>query len=193
MTIQRRIAAIASGLLLGSVLVAQEAEPTTLGLQLRGSYPESGLRDSVGGGDVPGVGFSLVMEEDLAQWFEGWHARMDLGGDFWFWGNLTSMPGTSGKVTAGHVTGELVRMLRPGTGKVTLGPYLTMGVGVYEWNRSLDTPTGKVDTHVGHGVGTLGFGMRLTPSFDLEAKVLMGKLDPDTTALAIMACGTYRF
>lgn len=189
----RRISAFALGLLLAPALAAQEAEATTLGLQLRGSFPASGLRDAVGGGDVPGVGFSLVMEDDLSQWFEGWRARLDVGGDFWFWGNLTSLPGTSGKVSAGHVTGEAVRMMRPGGDPVSLGPFLAVGLGIYEWNRSMDTPTGKVDTHVGHAVGTVGFGWRMTKELDLEAKVLMGKLDPDTTAVAVMACATYRF
>ena len=161
---------------------------------LRASFPESGLHDAVGGGTVPGLGASLVMEQDLAEHFEGWRARLALGGDFWFWGNLTQLPGTSGKVTAAHISGELVKMLRPGGDPVTLGPYLVVGAGLYEWSGTrVDPVLGKVDLKSGHMAGTFGFGWRLTRSLDGEVKVLMGKMDPATTAVAVMAAATLRF
>jgi hypothetical protein len=194
MPLSRRILATAGGLLLASALCAQEAEPTTLGVQLRGSFPESGLADAVGGGNVPGLGVSLVMENDLEVYYPGWRYRVALGMDLWFWGNLTKLPGSAGKVSAGSLTVEAVRMLRPGGNPATLGPYLVGGLGIYEWSWSkMDPVLGKVDEKVGHMAGTAGFGWRLTPSLDFEIKALMGKMDPDTTAVAIMATATWRF
>ncbi|WP_306597936.1 hypothetical protein [Geothrix sp. 21YS21S-2] len=186
-----RTLAITSGILLASALWGQEAEPSTLGLQLRGSFPESGLGDAVGGGNAPGVGISLVMENDLAEYYPGWRYRVALGMDFWFWGNLTKLPGSAGKVSVGHLSAEAVRMLRPASPK---GPYLVAGVGIYEWSWSKSDPVlGKVDQKAGHMAGTFGFGYRWTRSLDFEVKALMGKMDPDTTAVAIMAAATYRF
>lgn len=187
----RRTLAIASGFLLASALWGQQVEPSTLGLQLRGSFPESGLGDAVGGGNAPGVGISLVMENDLAEYYPGWRYRVALGMDFWFWGNLTKLPGAAGKVSVGHLSAEAVRMLRP---ERATGPYLVAGVGIYEWSWSKSDPVlGKVDQKAGHMAGTFGFGYRWTRSLDFEVKALMGKMDRDTTALAIMAAATYRF
>jgi len=179
---------------LGTALAAQQPEPATLGVQARASFPQSGLSDAVGGGTAPGLGASLVAEMDLAQWFEGWRARLDLGMDVWFWGNLTQLPGKSGRVSAGHVSGELVRFLRPGGTPVTLGPYLTLGAGMYAWSGTrVDSTLGKVDMSSAHPAGILGCGWRMNKSLDLEVKVLMGKIDPQTTALAAMAAATWRF
>ncbi len=190
----RRSLATAGGLLLASCLCAQQPEATTLGVQARVSWPESGLADAVGGGTAPGVGVSLVMEDDLGENFEGWRGRLGLGMDFWFWGNLTKLPGAAGKVSAGHITVEAVRMLRPGGDPATLGPYLVAGLGIYEWSWSrIDPVLGKVDVKAGHMAGTFGFGWRMTRSLDFEAKALMGKMDPTTTAVAIMAAATIRF
>lgn len=184
----------AAGFLLATALCAQEPEPATLGFQVRASFPEAGLSAAEGGGQAPGLGLSVVMEEDLVQWYEGWRARMAVGTDIWFWGSVTSVPGASGKVTASHVSGELVRMLRPGGDPVSLGPYVLVGLGLYEWAWTKNDPVlGRVDERVGHGAGTLGFGWRLTKSMDAEAKVLMGKMDPTTTAVAFMAAVTWRF
>ncbi|BDU71156.1 hypothetical protein [Mesoterricola silvestris] len=189
MHFKRRTLATAGGFLLASALWAQEAEPSTLGFQVRGSFPESGLADAVGGGNAPGVGVSLLMENDLADYYPGWRYRVGLGMDFWFWGNLTKLPGSAGKVSVGHLDVEAVRMLRPGG-----GPYLVAGVGIYQWGWSKTDPVlGKVDQKVGHAAGTFGFGYRMTRSLDFELKALMGKMDPDTTAVAIMAAATYRF
>ena len=186
-----RTLAITSGFLLASALWGQQVEPSTLGLQLRGSFPESGLGDAVGGGNAPGVGVSLVMENDLAEYYPGWRYRVALGMDFWFWGNLTKLPGAAGKVSVGHLSAEAVRMLRP---ERPTGPYLVAGVGIYEWSWSKSDPVlGKVDQKAGHAAGTFGFGYRWTRSLDFEVKALMGKMDPDTTAVAIMAAATYRF
>jgi hypothetical protein len=185
---------ILAACLLAAPLCAQQPEPATLGVQVRGSFPEAGLSDAVGGGAAPGLGVSLVMETDLLEHFEGWRARVALGMDFWFWGNLTKLPGSAGKASAGHISGELVRMLRPGGEPASLGPYLVVGAGLYEWSFTRNDPTlGTVDVKVGHMAGTFGFGWRLTSSLDAEAKVLMGKMDTDKTALAIMAAATWRF
>jgi len=188
----QRVSAL--GFLLAASLGAQQPEPSTLGLEIRASFPESGLADAAGGGSVPGAGFRLVMEDDLADYFEGWRVRGAVGMDFWFWGNLTKLPGTSGRVTAGHLTGELVRMLRPGGDPVTLGPYMVMGLGIYEWSYDRNDPVlGSQEVKVGHAAGTFGFGWRTSKALDLEAKVLMGKLDPTTTAVAVMASAAWRF
>jgi len=190
----RRILATAGAFLLASALAAQQPEPTTLGAQVRASLPESGLADAVGGGSAPGVGISLLMETDLAEHFEGLRARVGLGMDFWFWGNLTKLPGSAGKASAGHITGEVIKMLRPGDGAVAMGPYILAGVGIYEWSWSKNDPVaGKVDMKAGHMAGTMGFGWRYTRTLDFEVKALMGKMDPDTTALAIVAAVTARF
>lgn len=194
MLFARRTLPTAGGFLLASALLAQQAEPATLGLQVRGSFPESGLADAVGGGNAPGVGVSLLMENDLGEYYEGWRYRVALGMDFWFWGNLTKLPGSAGKVSAGHITAEAVKMLRPTSGTTTLGPYLVAGLGIYEWSWSkMDPVLGKVDQKAGHMAGTFGFGWRLNRSLDFEAKALMGKMDPDTTAVAIVAAATWRF
>jgi len=187
----RRTLACAPAFLLASGLWAQEAEPSTLGLQLRGSFPESGLADAVGGGNAPGVGVSLVMENDLAEYYPGWRYRVALGMDFWFWGNLTKVPGSAGKVSVGHLDAEAVRMLRPTS---VTGPYVVAGVGIYAWSWSKTDPVlGKVDQKAAHAAGAFGFGYRMTRSLDVEVKALMGKMDPDVTAVAIMAAATYRF
>ena len=117
----RRLLATAWGCLLACALAAQQAEPTTLAVEVRGSFPEAGLADASGGGSSPGGGVSLMLEQDLSENFEGWRARAALGMDYWFWGNFTKTPGSAGKVNAGHITGELVRMLRPTATSTTLG------------------------------------------------------------------------
>lgn len=178
----------------GCLLAAQQPEPSTLGFQVRASFPQSGLSDAVGGGTAPGIGASLVADIDLAEHFEGWHARVDLGLDVWFWGNLTQLPGKSGRVSAGHLSGEAVYFLRPGGGPAAMGPYVTAGGGLYAWSGTRVDPTlGKVDMKAVHPAGTFGFGWRLSRSLDAEVKVLMGKIDPQTTALAVMGGATWRF
>jgi len=192
MVAMRRVPTIA-GLFLATALGAQQPEPATLGLQLRGSLPLAGLSDAVGG-NSPGVGFSVVMEQDLVEHFEGWHARVDFGADSWFWSNVTKTPGAAGKVQAGHLMGEAVRMLRPGGDPVSMGPYMTLGLGLYAWDWSHTDPVlGKLDTKVIHGAGTFGFGWRYTKSLDFEAKLLAGKLAPATTAAALLVAATWRF
>lgn len=182
------------GCLLAATLSAQQPEPATLGLQVRVSQPQAGLHDAAGGGD-PGLGVSLVMEQDLAEYFEGWRGRVELGGDSWFWGDLTKLPGSSNRVNAVHAGVELVRMLRPGGDPVALGPYMVLGVGVYQWSYpKTDPATGtRSDVRVGHPAGTFGFGWRVTRSLDAEVKVLAGKLDPDATAMALVVGATWRF
>ncbi|MDR3683620.1 MAG: hypothetical protein P4L11_07815 [Geothrix sp.] len=186
--------ATAAALLLGGALWAQEPEPATLALEVRASFPEAGLSAAEGGGQAPGLGLSLVMENDLVEHFEGWRARFAVGGDLWFWGNVSKVPGANGKVTAMHATGELVRMLRPGGDPVSLGPYVLVGLGLYEWTWTKQDPVqGPVDERVGHGTGIVGFGWRLTKTTDAELKVLMGQMDATTTAVALMGSLSWRF
>lgn len=193
MALSRLPLALAAALACGA-LCAQQPEPATLACEVRASFPESGLSAAEGGGQAPGLGLSLMMEDDLVENFEGWRARFAVGGDLWFWGNVSKVPGANGKVTAMHATGELVRMLRPGGDPVTLGPYVLMGLGLYEWSWTKQDPTlGAIDEKVGHAAGILGFGWRLTKTTDAELKVLMGKMDPDTTAVALMASLSWRF
>ena len=194
MSITRRISGVAGCFLLASVLAAQIPEPTTLGVQVRGAFPEAGLANAAGGGRGPGAGFSVVMEDDLVEHFEGWHARADVGMDFWFWGQLTKSAGSTGRVSVAHVSGELVRMLRPGATPVALGPYFIAGVGFYEWSwQRNDSVAGWVDVRNGKMAASLGFGWRQTTALDFEAKVLAGQMDPSTSALAVVFAATWRF
>jgi hypothetical protein len=184
--------ATALAILAATSLGAQQPEPTTLGIQVRAAFPSSGL-STAAGGSLPGAGASLVMEDDLVEYFEGWRVRCDLGGDSWFLAKGKPSP-ASGKVSEGHVSGELVRMLRPGGDPVTLGPFLVVGLGIYEWSYHTDDPVlGVIHTRTGHVAGTLGFGWRMNQRLDIEAKVVGGMIDQNWDALAFMATATWRF
>jgi len=182
---------LAGGLLLAVSLRAQQYEPTTLGLQVRGSLPMGQLKEAVAGG-IPGLGASLVMEDDF---LDGYRGRVVLGADQWFKGNLDSVPGSKGGVFAAHLGIEGVRLLRPYEDYPLLGPFVVAGIAMYAWSVTredtlLDTSTTR---RVTHAAGTFGFGWRLTSHLDVELKVLAGRVDPDFTASALLAGATWRY
>jgi len=177
----RRTLATAAGLLLTAALGAQQTEPATLGAQVRLTFPS------------PGLGGSLVMEEDFTDNWVGIRGRLDLGADLWTWKGVARNGNGSGTAKAMHLSGEMVKMLRPGGDPVTLGPYVTLGAGLYQWSFNEDTATGQVGRRAGHGGGTVGVGWRFTRTLDGEFKVLASQLDPGTSVLALMAMATWRF
>lgn len=179
-------------LALGPALRAQEYEPATLGIQVRGSMPLGDLRDAVGGFKRPGVGLSIVMEDDF---LEGYRGRVALGGDDWFKGSLDTVAGSRGGVSAYHITVEAARLLRPYGDFPILGPYVLAGLGFYQWsvvteNTALNTSSTR---RVGHAAVSFGFGWRYTAHLDAELKVLAGRVDPGFTAGAFLAGVTWRY
>ncbi len=187
----RWTALLAGGLLLGGTLRAQQYEPATLGLQVRGSLPFSGLKDAVGGG-LPGLGAGLVMEDDF---LEGYRGRVEMGADQWFKGKLDNLPGMKGGVSSFHLGIEGVRLLRPYGDSPLLGPYVVAGLGMYAWSVTredtvLNTSATRRVTHAG---ATFGFGWRLTGHLDVEIKALAGVVDPDFTAAALLGAATFRY
>ena len=178
MTVWRRTLATAAGFLLAAALGAQQSEPTTLGVQARLTFP------------YPGLGGSLVMEDDFGDYFNGIRGRLDLGADVWAWKGVARSDAGSGTVKALHLGAEVVRMLRPGGDPVSLGPYVTLGAGLYQWSFTEDGVGGR---RAAHGGGTVGVGWRFTKTLDGEFKVLASNLDPGTSVLALMAMATWRF
>lgn len=174
-------------------LMSQESEPSTLGLQVRVSIPEAGLRDMVGGSDVklPGLGASLVAEMDLT---EGYRARIAMGGDRWDSGDWSGRPGVEGKVSDFHLAVEGVMMLRPDESP-SWGPYVVAGLGGYVWSvGSRDKTAGTSTTRrILHVAGTLGFGFRLTRNLDMELRGLGGGIDPGLFAAAVQVSMTFRY
>ena len=181
MTFSRRTLATAAGFLLAAALGAQQTEPSTLGLQARLTFPN------------PGLGGSLVMEDDFTDYITGVRGLLDLGADVWTWKGVARSAGGSGTVKALHLSAEFVRMLRPGGDPVTLGPYVSVGAGLYQWSFYEDTTGGQVGRRAAHGGGTVGVGWRFTKSLDGEFKVLASNLDPGTSVVALMAMATWRF
>jgi hypothetical protein len=175
--------------MLAAALRAQEFEPASLGVQLRASAPMSQLKDSVGSG-VPGLGLDLVMEQDFG---EGWRGRALLGADKWFKGDLNSLPGTKGGAFAAHLGVEAVYLLRPYGDYPLLGPFVLAGLGGYAWDVTREDASGRTDRRVAHVAGTVGAGWRLTGHLDVEIKALVGEVDPDFTAAAVMAGVTVRY
>ena len=178
MAFSRRTLATAAGLLLTAALGAQQTEPTTLGVQARLTFPS------------PGLGGSLVMEQDFTDNWVGVRGRLDLGADIWTWNAVARNGSGSGTVKALHLGAEVVRMLRPGGDTVSLGPYVTLGAGLYQWSFNEDATGSR---RAGHGGGTVGVGWRFTKTLDGEFKVLASQLDPGTSVVALMAMATWRF
>jgi hypothetical protein len=174
-------------------LAAQEIEPPTLGLQIRGSIPQAGLAEVVGdsGLSLPGLGASLVVEVDLE---EGYRARVVMGGDRWDSGDWSGRPGIEGKVSDFHLGVEGVWMLRSDESP-SWGPYLVAGLAGYVWSvGSRETATGVTSTRrILHAAGTFGIGFRLARSLDVELRALGGRIDPDLFGAAIQLGVTYRF
>jgi len=187
----RWTAVLAGSLLLGTTLRAQQYEPASLGLQVRGSLPFGELKDAVGGG-LPGIGVGLVMEEDF---LEGYRGRVVMGADQWFKGKLENLPGMKGGVSAFNLGIEGVRLLRPYGDYPVLGPYVVAGVGMYAWSVTredtvLNTSATRRVTHAG---ATFGFGWRLTAHLDVEVKAMAGQVDPDFGAAALLGAATFRY
>ena len=171
-------------------LAAQGTEPASIGVQVRASAAEAGLKDATGS-SLPGLGASLLAELEYG---EGYRARLDLGYDQWLKGDLGSKPGSEGSVSAFHVGVEGVMMLNPDESP-SRGPYLLAGAGGYVWDVQEEdsaphTTTKRRGTHV---AGTLGLGYRLAKSLDVELKVLAGQVVPTLSAAAIQIGVTYRF
>jgi hypothetical protein len=192
MALGRWTAVLTGGLLLGLSLRAQQYEAASLGLQLRGSMPLGDLKDAVGGFHTPGLGGSVVMEDDF---LEGYRGRVDVGGDNWFKGNLSTVPGTKGGVSAYHLGVEGVRLLRPYGDYPILGPYVLAGLGLYSWSVTTEDTIQHTSTtrKVGHAAASLGCGWRYSAHMDVELKALGGTVDPNFQALAVLLGVTWRY
>jgi hypothetical protein len=188
----RWTASMAAALLLGLTLGAQQVEPTTLGVQLRGDIPMGDLRDIVGGYVKPGLGGSVMLEEDF---LDGYRGRLGLGADIWFKGKWLDKPGVNGGVNAFHLDVEAVRMLRTDADAPLVGPYVLAGVGFYTWAVSTEDTilNTKTTRQVSHLAATFGFGWRLNGHMDLEFKGLMGSIEPDIRAMVLSAAVTLRY
>lgn len=171
-------------------LCAQEAEPATLGCQVRGSIPLGGLQEVIGGKPLPGVGASLLAEIDLT---EGYRMRVEMGGDVWPRGDWSGKPGVEGRAGTLHLSLEGVMMLNDNT--PSSGPYLVAGLGAYAWAISSKDTINDTNTtaRILHVAGTAGFGYRFTRHLDLELRGLAGRIDPTLFAAAIQGSATYRF
>jgi len=192
MAFARGTAVLLSCLAFAPALRAQEYEPATLGIQVRGSVPLGDLKDAVGGFKKPGVGISVVMEEDF---LEGYRGRIALGADDWFKGSLDTVSGSRGGVSAYHLTVEGVRLLRPYGDFPIRGPYVLAGLGFYQWTVSTENPAQNTSStrRMGHAAVSFGFGWRASAHLDAELKVLAGRLDPGLTAAAVLAGVTWRY
>jgi len=175
-------------LLLACALGAQE--PSTFGIQLRLSSPSDNLKDTVGG--KMGWGGSMGVESDYE---DGWKGRVLLGYDAWGPGNAADQSGLRGKVTAGHISAEGVRMLGPEGTRGFTGPYVFLGVGAYGWGvtQTLPSSGGSETRRVAHIAGSAGLGYRFGPHADLEAKVTSGRVDTKYNATFLSLGATYRF
>jgi hypothetical protein len=188
----RWTAGLAAALLLGLPLAAQQVEPTTLGVQFRGDIPMGDLRDIVGGYVKPGLGGSVMMEQDFE---DGYRGRLGLGADVWFKGAWLDRPGVNGSVNAFHLDVEAVRMLRTDADAPLTGPYVLAGVGLYTWAVSTEDTINntKISRQVSHLAATFGFGWRLNGHMDMELKGLMGNIEPDIRAMVLSAAVTWRY
>lgn len=179
--------------LLSANLAAQDFEFASMGVQARLSKAEADLKDITGSSDfkLPGFGVSLLAEVDL---FEGYRARMDIGVDQWRKGDWEGQAGIEGTVSAYHVGVEGLLMLKPDESPAR-GPYLLAGLGGYAWTvKRDDSATGSSTTRrVTHVAGSVGMGFRLNSTFDVELKILAGRIDPELFASAIQASMVYRF
>jgi hypothetical protein len=177
-------------LLLLSAIALSAQEPTTVGLNFRGSRPADNLKDMVGG--KVGWGVSLDAESEL---YEAWNARLAIGFDTWGPGNALDQSGVRGKVTVGHISLEGVRMLGPEGRTGYLGPYFVFGLGAYGWNASSSDPANAIaiTRRVLHLGGSVGLGYRFSKSLDAELRVLGGKVDPQFTASALSFGLTFRY
>lgn len=192
MALGRSVGLVMGGLLLGGALGAQQPEPASLGLQLRANLPMGDLRNAVGGTLKPGFGGSLVMEEDF---LDGCRGRIGLGTDVWLKGKWLDKPGVQGSVSAVHLSVEAVRLLHTDADAPLVGPYVLAGLGLYVWSlTSEDTlASTKVTRQVTHMGASFGFGWRFSAHQDLELKALMGKVEPEFTALTLTAGITFRY
>ena len=176
-----------------ALALAQDAEASSLGLQVRASIPEAGLGDVVGssGLKLPGLGASLVVEVDLT---EGYRVRGVMGGDRWDTGDWSGRPGIEGKVSDFHLGLEGVWLLRPDESP-SWGPYIVGGLGGYTWSvGSHDKASGVSSTRrILHVAATFGIGFRLAKSLDVELRGLGGRIDPDLFAAAVQLGVTYRY
>ena len=176
-------------LLLSAVLSARAAEPATLGLQVRASIPEGDLRDALGGFRYPGVGLSLVAEQDFELPVR---VRLALGADRWPRKSGTLLA-TDARAYAYHLTLEGVYLLRPdeGDAAVVLGPYLVAGLSACAWNLEYGGSAGTFRAL--HAAGSFGFGWRVTRSLDVELKAFAGPMDAGRTAASLACAATFRF
>ena len=173
-------------------LAAQAEDGKILGLQLRADCPTDNVRDAVGGSSKLGFGASLQVEQDIE---DGYKWRVALGMDQWGWGNWLGQDGFRGRVQATHVTLEGVKMLRPDVDEHLLGPYLFLGVTACGWTvDQKDADNGvTVTRRVVHPAGTFGLGYRVTPSWDIEARGLFGRVDPAFSGELFSLGVTFRF
>ena len=185
-----RISLLAAGLALALPLGAQQYEPTIVGVTGRLSQPEGDLKDATGGFGKPGFGFGVFMEEDF---LDGYRGRLGLGTDMWFKGNWVGKPGVTGGVTSATLYAEGVKMLRPDADPPLLGPYVLAGVGLTAWSLTTEAAGVTTTSRATHVTGTFGFGWRFAEKFDVEIKILYGKVNTDFTAGALMAGVNYRF
>lgn len=160
--------------LLALPCLAGAEEVPDLALQLRMLTPMTNLRDANGG--KVGSGAGLVLNIPLE---DGWSWRVDMGYDRFPKGLRTGSTTTQTQVDVSHLSLEGVFQLRD-----VPGPYVFMGVGGYSWNVKETDSLLKlsVSRRVAHAGGSVGFGYRVTPTFDVELRGMGGRIDPSFMA-----------
>lgn len=168
---------------LSCLAIAQEAPG--LAVQLHLLTPLQNLRDANGG--KMGYGFSLAVNLPVE---DEWSWRVDLGHDRFPRGATAGTTGVTTEVDVSHLVAEGVYQLRD-----IPGPYVFAGLGAFSWYvKENDTNIQLSGSHrVAHAGGTMGFGYRVTPRFDVEIKGMGGKVSPTFTAGWVGIAAAWRF
>ena len=172
-------------LLLALPLAAQAPEPNSIGIQARLSLPGGNLPDVTGSRNA-GIGASLQAELHFESVLS---LRLLMGADDW----RPKGAAQNRAVQAYHVGVDVVYFLRDEGRDYVQGPYVMAGLAGYTWAIGADAQSRTTPLRSTKACVDVGFGYRLNPHFDVELKVLAGKVEPNFTANTTSLGITYRF